>query len=1315
GAALDASALRDALAADLPDYMVPSVLVTMDTLPPAPGGGVDRRALPVPVLGGTATRAPRTPVEELLCELYAEVLGLGSVGIDEDFFALGGDSILGFRLLSRARSRGISFGFRDMFELRTVAALAQVCSAYAPSDAPARFALPVSDDEAARLAAEPGVESVLPLSPNQQGLLFHHAFDDADADPYTLQIVLDFTAPVDAARLSAALDRVLLRHEALRASFRTAADQQSVQLVHEAPSVPVREAYAADDAEFTVLLDEDRATRFDLSSPPLIRAVAVRRADGTGSLVLTMHHIVVDGWSLPIVARDLFAAYGELGGVRDGAELSEALRAGADPSGAVPDGTGAQEDADRARYRDHLAWLASTDREASLEVWRQALADVAEPSRVATGQGDRVLEPVRQEYVLDEAGTAALATVARRHGVTVNTLVQAAWAIVLRGLTGRDEALFGVTVAGRPAELPGAGDLVGLFINTVPLSVRLRADEPLGELAVRLGREQSALLDHHHVALGDIQRTMGMGELFDTLLSFENYPLDQAAITACAEDAGLGLSDARVRDGSHFAISVVVEPGERMRLRVRHQPQLVDEATAQAAAAELLATLGAFVSTPELPLGRLARGEEAAPPKEAALTQEAGQPSADRTLPELFAAQAARTPHAPAVLAGGRSLPYRELDRRSNALAAELIARGAGSGDLVAVMLPRSTDLMVALLGVLKSGAAYVPVDPTYPAERIAMILEDSAPALAVTDNASLVPEGIAVVRPTENEAGAVGRTPRPEDAAYVIFTSGSTGRPKGVVVEHRSLGAYVARAAAAYPDAGGTSLAHTSVSFDLTVTCLYTPLVAGGQVHLAELPDAIGTVRPTFLKGTPSHLRLLDTLPEEVSPTGTLVLGGEALRGEMLAGWRTAHPDVTVINAYGPTEATVNVMEFRIEPGQPLAEGPVPIGRAFPYARVHLLDSGLRPVRPGARGELYLAGDGLARGYLGLPGQTSHRFVADPFGPAGSRMYRTGDLARLRSDGMIEYLGRVDDQVKVRGFRIELGEVEAAAEAVSGVRRAAASVRGTSAEPRLVGYLVAPGGVDTAEVEARMRTALPEYMVPSAFVVLDELPLTPNGKVDRAALPEPAGTAGTAGRTASGALEERLLGLFRQVLGREDVGVEDDFFVLGGDSIMSIQLVGRARAAGVKFSARHVFEHRTPARLAAALGGGHSPLEERLLGLFRQVLGREDVGVEDDFFVLGGDSIMSIQLVGRARAAGVKFSARHVFEHRTPARLAAALGGGHSPLEERLLGLFRQVLGREDVGVEDDFFVLGGDSIMSIQLVGRARAAGVKFSARHV
>ncbi|MCZ1007015.1 condensation domain-containing protein [Streptomyces lydicus] len=352
-----------------------------------------------------------------------------------------------------------------------------------------------------------------------------------------------------------------------------------------------------------------------MSRPPLVRATAVRRADGTASVVLTLHHIVVDGWSLPIVARDLFAEY-------------------AGTTGTVAS-TGEQ-----ARYRDHLAWLAGTDTETSLQVWRAALAEVTEPSRVATEHGARVLEPVRQDHLLTARETAGLADVARRTGVTVNTLVQAAWAVVLRGLTGRDEALFGVTVAGRPAELPGAEDLVGLFINTVPLAVRLDPAESLDALAARLGREQSTLLDHHHVALGDIQRALGMGELFDTLLSFENYPLDLAAITAAAQDAGLALTGARVRDGSHYAISVVVEPGERMRLRVRHQPQLVSDRTALAAGAELLATLRAFAAAPATPLGRLARTGEAAP-----ADRGRAQPApAATTLPELFTAQAARTP-----------------------------------------------------------------------------------------------------------------------------------------------------------------------------------------------------------------------------------------------------------------------------------------------------------------------------------------------------------------------------------------------------------------------------------------------------------------------------------------------------------------------------------------------------------------------------------------------------------------------------------------------------------------------------------------------
>nr|WP_168496387.1 non-ribosomal peptide synthetase [Streptomyces sp. RLB1-33]QIY73939.1 amino acid adenylation domain-containing protein [Streptomyces sp. RLB1-33] len=1025
----DAAEVRGFAAQSLPGYMVPSVVVGMDTMPVGRSGAVDRRALPVPVGPSAAGRRPRTADEELLCGIFAELLGVERVGIDDDFFSLGGDSVLGFRLLSRARAAGLTFGFRDVFDRRTVAGLAEV-RGHQEEPRPLRSVAPLPEGELNGLLAEPGVTDVLPPAPNQEGLLFLHTYDDAESDPYTLQLVLDFAGALDPARLREAFARVLGRHEALRAGFRTAASQRPVQCVHEAPEVPVREADVPDDAAVAAFLDEDRATRFDLSTPPLLRAAVLRRPSGSCTLVLTMHHIVVDGWSLPIVVRDLLGAY-----------------AGAAPLEPAPP------------YRDYLAWLASTDTRASVEAWRTAFADVTEPMHVAAERTTQVVEPVRHAYVFDRAETAALVAAARARGVTVNTMVQAAWATVLRRLTGRDDTLFGVTVAGRPVDLPGSADMVGLFINTVPLSVRLDPRESLAELVGRLGREQSALLDHHHVALADIQREVGLGDLFDTLLSFENYPIDRAAIEAVAQDGALELTGARVTDGSHFAISIVVEPGDEMLFRVRHQPQLVDEETVRAAADDLLDVLRTMTSAPRLPLARLDTRRDGDrrrrlldwnPPVEQT------EPAA--SLPELFAAQVLRTPDAPAVVADGRRLTYRQLDRRSNALARELIARGAGPGQLIAVALHRSVELPVALLGVLKAGAAYVPVDPAYPAERIATIIADSAPRLAIAHADGPVPEGIPTLTVGDAEADAAGRNPRPHDPAYVIFTSGSTGRPKGVVVEHRALGAYLRRARTAYPDAAGSALAHTSVSFDLTVTCLYAPLVAGGCVHIAELPDAVGGERPTFLKGTPSHLSLLDTLPHEVSPSGTLVLGGEALRGEMLRSWRAAHPDATVINAYGPTEATVNCLEFRVPPGAPLADGPVPIGRPFDYARAYVLDSGLRPVPAGARGELYIAGEGLARGYLGLPGLSAERFVADPFGAEGTRMYRTGDLVRQRADGALAYVGRVDDQVKVRGFRIELGEIESAAARLPGVARAVAAVRGGDGERRLVCYLVADG-----------------------------------------------------------------------------------------------------------------------------------------------------------------------------------------------------------------------------------------------------------------
>ncbi|MGP3928349.1 non-ribosomal peptide synthetase, partial [Streptomyces sp. 8N616] len=559
------------------------------------------------------------------------------------------------------------------------------------------------------------------------------------------------------------------------------------------------------------------------------------------------------------------------------------------------------------------------------------------------------------------------------------------------------------------------------------------------------------------------------------------------------------------------------------------------------------------------------------------------------SLPVLFAEQVARTPGAVAVECEGVGLSYAELDARSNRLARWLVARGVGPERFVVVMLPRSVDLVVALLAVVKAGGAYVPVDPEYPSERIEFILGDADPVLVI-DDVSVFAEAEEFSGDPLTDVDRVSvlglRHP-----VYVIYTSGSTGLPKGVVVEHASVGAYLERAREVYGDASGTALLHSSVAFDLTVTALYTPLVSGGRVVLAELDErAAVSGSPTLMKVTPSHVGLLEALPGEVSPSGTLITGGEALTGEALEGWRAAHPDVTVVNAYGPTEATVNCTDFRIVPGEPVAGGAVPIGRPFWNTRAYVLDAWLRPVPVGVAGELYVAGAVLARGYWARGGLTAERFVADPFGPAGARMYRTGDVARWNADGQLVYVGRVDDQVKVRGFRIELGEIQSVLASHPRVARAAMLVReDRPGDKRLIGYLVPTpgGGVRSAELRDHVAARLPDYMVPSAFVVLDELPLTVNGKLDRRALPAPDYGPESVGRTPRSPREEILCDLFAEVLGVPAVSIDDDFFQLGGHSLLATRLVGRIRTVlDAELPIRQLFETPTVAGISAALEG---------------------------------------------------------------------------------------------------------------------------------
>ncbi|WP_327666577.1 MULTISPECIES: non-ribosomal peptide synthetase [unclassified Streptomyces] len=1034
-----------------------------------------------------------------------------------------------------------------------------------------------------------GIADILPLSPLQEGLLFHALYDDEQSpDLYATQQILELTGPVDPAAVRAAGQALLDRHPNLRACFRRRDTGRPLQIVPTDVELPWAEADVSAlgederDKEWERLLDEERARRFDLARPPLLRYLLVRWSPDRYRLLLTNHHILLDGWSKQLLVREFTA-----------------LHAGEHPT-ALPSAPA---------YRDYLAWLGRQDRTAAETAWRDALADAGEPTLLAPGRsGATTVLPQELVVELPEQLTSAGEATARSLGITLNTLVQGAWGVLLGRLTGRTDIVFGQAVTVRPPELPNIASMVGFCLNTVPTRIRWDENGSVADLLTAVHHRQAALLPHQHLGLADIRSAAGgSGELFDTLLAFENHP------------ATTGPGAARVtqltgRDATHYPLTLAVLPGRHLALRLSYRPDLYDEPGARRLLARVAAVLEAFVADPALrvrEVGILLPGE-----RERLLGGPAGTavPSS-ATLPELFADQAARIPDATAVVHEGTRLTYAELDARANRLAHLLAARGAGPERLVALALPRSPELVVAVLAVLKTGAAYVPMDPEYPADRLEFMLADADPVLLVTAPdvaAGLPPCEVPVVTPDESLTYPATAPEAPslngDHIAYVIYTSGSTGRPKGVAIPHRNV-VRLFSATRHWFDFGPDdvwTLFH-SYAFDFSVWELWGALLHGSTLVVVpyavtrdpeEFLRLLARERVTVLNQTPSAfgelLRADAALPDVGGELALryVVFGGEALDFTRVAEWYTRHPQdaPVLVNMYGITETTVHVT------GLPLTEAAVRdrpqtsgIGHAIPDLRAYVLDAGLRLVPPGATGELYVAGAGLARGYLGRPGLTAGRFVADPFAAApGQLMYRTGDLVRQSADGELEYQGRADDQVKIRGFRIELGEVEAALAGHPGVAQAVVLVR----DERLVGYCVA-GDLDPDALRRHAGRTLPDHMVPSAVVVLDRLPLTANGKLDRAALPAPSLHSG--GRAPRTPQEEILCGLFADVLGLEPhrVGADDGFFGLGGDSLLAMRLTDRVRSAlGITLPVRAVFEAATPAGLAARLSESEAGAE---------------------------------------------------------------------------------------------------------------------------
>ncbi|MFB8009815.1 amino acid adenylation domain-containing protein, partial [Nocardia sp. NPDC056000] len=1034
------------------------------------------------------------------------------------------------------------------------------------------------------------VDSILPLSPLQRGLLFHNEFSGAtDVDVYAIVTVATIDGPLDVEILQAAVTRLLARHANLRVFFRKRNDKDPVQVVLSAvpcelARIELAHIPAAErDSAWQRELHRIRNERFVLSRPPLIRFHLVEFGPHEHKLVVSCHHILLDGWSIPLLMQDLFLLY------RNG---------GRDVTAPPPP------------FEAYLRWISKRDLGVSAARWAESLSG-AEPALLAAdhGRAERV-EPVDILFDLPAELSRGLEDVCRRLGVTMSSVMRTAWALTLGLQLRSSDVVIGATVSGRPPEVDGIERMIGLFINTVPVRVAWGADQSLAAVIREVQHRKADYVDDEYVGLPEIYAAGARRDLFDTLIIFQNYPINLTG-AAISDDSATSVRSLVGMDGTHYAVTIVVFPGEVLEVRFAYRPELVSPATAELLAGRLVRVLESIAARPEQLVSQVSLLSAVERHRVLEVWNDTRRPVVGGLLPELFAARVGMARDAVAVEFGGRGLSYGELDAASNRVARLLISRGVGAESLVAVLLPRSELLLVVLLGVLKSGAGYVPIDPSYPVERVGFMLADAEPAAVITDSATeAVLAGAGPDHPAPSAHWLLMDTPsltsqlselddtaltgaelvappHESSGAYAIYTSGSTGTPKGVVVPHGALSNFLAQMRSTLRlGERDTWLAVTTVSFDIAALELYLPLVCGARVLIASdaatrdaliLADELRDSGATIMQATPSMWASLEASGAALPDGLRVLVGGEALPPPLARTLATRAR--SVLNVYGPTEVTVWCTQSPVTAER--AETPT-IGKPFFNTRVYVLDDGLQPVPPGVMGELYVGGAQLARGYHGRAGLTATRFVADPFG--AGRLYRTGDLVRWNASGELEYVGRGDDQVKIRGFRIELGEVETVLGASAGIAQAVVVARADAADVRqLVGYVVAEPdtAIDGARLRSEVAAVLPAHMVPSVVVVLERFPLTPNGKVDRRALPAADFATAVSSRGPRDAREEVLCGLFAEVLGLERVGIDDSFFDLGGHSLSAPRLINRVRSVlGLELTVRDLFAAPTVALL---------------------------------------------------------------------------------------------------------------------------------------
>ncbi|HKH45336.1 MAG TPA: amino acid adenylation domain-containing protein, partial [Thermoanaerobaculia bacterium] len=1076
--------------------------------------------------------------------------------------------------------------------------LAPEAGGFSPSD----FPLARIDQESLDrlLGDEAAVEDLYPLSPLQGGILVE-SLVAGDPEIYFEQLGYRLQGPLDAAAFREAWRTVLARHPVLRTSFLWEGLERPLQMVRRGVELAwVEEDWrhqpeASRQEALEAFLRRDRRTGFDLARPPLTRFALLRLAEEEHFFVWSHHHLLLDGWCLGLLVQEVFQLY------RSGVEGRQVRL---EP---------------RRPYRDYIAWLERQDLAAAERFWRERLAGISGPTPLTVDRpaaGPREAAPGEEDLLLPVEESAALDAFARSRGLTPSTLFHGAWALLLARYAARSRVVFGSVVAGRPPELAQAAEMVGLFINTLPVPVEVRPEQPAGPWLEALQSDLAGLRQFEHSPLARVQAWSGAPAglpLFESLLVFENY---QRAPALPSAEVGLRVADVRFFESTETALTLAVGPGREILLHAEYDRRRFDAATVRRLLGHLRTLLGAMVAAPERALADLPL---LTPAEERQLL--ADWNATARALPaapvhRLFAAVAARQPEAPAVVSAEGALSYGELDRAANRLAWRLRRLGVGPEVLVGICLERSPELAVAILAVLKAGGAYLPLDPAYPAERLAFLIADAGLAWIVSraPEARSLPEGGApVVRlDAEDLAGESDRDPGvevdPAALAYALYTSGSTGRPKGVLTPHGALTNYACDMVERFGLRGDDRiLQFAPLSFDVLVEELIPTWLAGAAVVLAE-PAEIATcagLQSVLARHRVTGVELPATFWQEwvheLSLTGAeppaslrfVLVGCDRPTPERVAEWRRFGR--TLIHVFGLTETTITTTLYRVEPDG--ADLDLPIGRPVANARIYVVDAGLRPVPIGVPGELLIGGAGLGRGYLGRPALTAERFTPDPWGAAGERLYRAGDLARYRADGNVDFLGRIDDQVKVRGFRIEPGEVEAVLRRHPGVGDVVVMARGETPGDRALAAFVtaAPGAAEISarELKAHVAASLPDYMVPSSVALLEKLPLTRHGKVDRQALAALAPAALASDRTAEERrpaaprtpVEEMMAGIWADVLGLGRVGIHDSFFDLGGHSLLATRLISRIRRAfGVELPLRSLFERPALADLSRAV-----------------------------------------------------------------------------------------------------------------------------------